>query len=146
MVLSGCAGGGHDHEHDDHAGHAHVHQAPHGGALGMIGDHLFQLEVVSNRDAGRIELFVLDGEAERFVRIAAPEIEGVAELGDSEWLLRFQAVANAATGEEVGNSSHFVAEAPNLVDMPEFELRFDRLELLGRTFEGVSIPFPEGSH
>lgn len=145
-ALSGCGGGDHDHDGHAEAGHAHVHHAPHGGALGMIGEHLFQLEVLSNREEGRIELYVLDGEAERFVRIAATEIEGVAKVGDREWRLRFKAVANAATGEEIGSSSHFVAEAPDLVEEPEFELRFDRLELLGQVFSRVSIPFPEGSH
>ena len=48
----------------------------------MLADHAFQLELLPNPDAGQLELYVLDGEAERFVRMydaadKAPETVGV---------------------------------------------------------------------
>lgn len=112
----------------------------------MLGDHVFQLELVPDSEEKQLDLYVLDGEAEHFVRISAATIEGVAKAGERVWALRFDAVANEATGETVGSSSHFTAEAPGLVDESEFVVMFDRIEILGQIFETVSIPYPKGSH
>lgn len=112
----------------------------------MLGNHAFQLEVVVNEAAERLELYVLDGEAERFVRVVDAEIPARGVAGEREWDLRFVAMANQATGETKGDSAQFAAEAKGLVAEPQFEIRFDRLELLGQVFEAVTIPYPEGSH
>ncbi|MBC2607831.1 hypothetical protein [Pelagicoccus albus] len=144
-LFTGC-GGGHDHDHDHEVGHEHVHHAPHGGALGMLGDHAFQIEIAPDADGGKVDLYVLDGEAENFIRIAAPAIAAVAEVAGSEQPLLFQAVASEATGETVGDSSHFSVLAPELAMKSEFEITFAELELLGQVFESVSIPYPEGTH
>lgn len=147
LILTGCGGSDdHDHDHEDHEGHGHVHHAPHGGALTMLGDHIFQLELVPDVEAKRLNLYILDGEAENFRRIVAPTIEGVAKVGEREWVLLFHAVANEATGETVGESSHFSVEAPELVNEDTFDVSFSRLELLGQVFDDVTIPYPEGSH
>lgn len=143
VALIGC-GAGHDHEDSDH--HAHAHHAPHGGALSMLGDHAFQLELVTDAATGSLTLYVLDGEAEQFVRISTAEIRGAGLAGGQEWELRFEAVANEATGESVGDSSQFTARAPELAILSNFEIRFERLDILGQIFEEVSIPYPEGRH
>lgn len=143
MALIGC-GADHDHEHSD--SHAHAHHAPHGGALSMLGEHAFQLELVLDAAKERLTLYVLDGEAERFVRISTAEIRGVGLAGGQEWELRFEAVSNEATGESVGDSSQFAARASELVKQSNFEVRFERLEILGQVYEDVSIPYPEGKH
>lgn len=146
LVLVGC-GGSHDHDHDhDHGSHGHAHQAPHGGALGMLGNHAFQIEIVPDPIRRELDLYVLDGGAQHFVRIGAESIEGTARAGSREWQLNFRAVASEATGESVGNSSLFSASAPELVGLREFVVSFERLELLGQVYENVAIPYPEGSH
>jgi len=144
LVASTGCGGGQDHDHDPH--HGHVHHAPHGGALSMLGDHAFQLELVADAGAETLRLYVLDGEAERFVRIAAPEIQANAIAGRQEWELQFKAVSHEATGESIGDSSQFNAAAPELAKQSKFEVRIEQLEILGQTFEDVSIPYPEGKH
>lgn len=150
LALVGCGGGtDHDHGHEtggEHAGHEHVHHAPHGGALAMLGDHAFQIEVLPQPVEGRIDLYVLDGEAEHFVRVSSPAFDARAKAGEQEWVLVFQAVANEATGETSGSSSHFTVLAESLAGEDSFELSFDRLELLGQVFEDVRIPYPEGTH
>lgn len=147
LTLVGC-GGSHDngHKEHEHEGHEHVHHAPHGGALTMLGDHAFQVEILPDPSDEQMDLYILDGEAGRFVRIAAPVLQGVAKAGERQWELRFQAVANDATGETVGNSSHFTASATELLNVNEFEVIFGRLEILGQVFEDVRVLYPEGSH
>lgn len=149
MAFVGCSGDhDHDHEHDhsDDHGHGHAHHAPHGGALTMLGDHAFQLELLPNPEENRLELYVLDGEAENFVRVGNEAFEGAVSVGGQEWRLRFDAVANEATGETIGNSSYFVAEAEAVSKLPKFELSFDRLDIRGQVFDSVALPYPEGAH
>jgi len=145
VTLTGC-GESHDHEHEHSDHRAHLHDSPHGGALSMLGDHAFQLELVVDAAAGGLTLYVLDGEAERFVRITSPEIRAKALIGGQEQELRFKAVSNGATGESIGDSSQFIARARELVQQSSFEIRFERLEILGQVFEEVSVPYPEGKH
>lgn len=112
----------------------------------MLGNHAFQIEVLPNREEGRIDLYVLDGDAERFVRIEALELEARATAGQREWALTFRAMENEATGETLGSTSHFTVQVEELAGLAEFELSFDRLEMLGQVFEDVRIPYPHGSH
>ena len=146
LVLTGC---GHDHDHDDHDDHdhgAHVHHAPHGGALTMLGDHVFQLEVLPDAEKRTVSIYVLDGEAERFIRIAAESISAKFVAGDESSELQLAAVANSATGETIGNTSLFVVSAPDWAGRERFKIQIDRLEILGQVFEGLELPFPEGKH
>ncbi len=144
-LFAGCSGQ-HDHDHSDDHSHGHAHHAPHGGALTMLGNHAFQLELLANPAAGQVELYVLDGGAENFVRIANNTIEGVARVGSQEWELSFKAVENKATGETIGDSSFFVAEADAVSKLSKFDLHFVRLDIRGQVFESVTLPYPEGAH
>jgi hypothetical protein len=72
LLALGCSRS-HDHAHDaaKSAGgevhrHGHVHTAPHGGLLVEVGDHQFNVELVIDREIGRIAAYVLDGHAENF--------------------------------------------------------------------------------
>lgn len=145
LFFVGCSGE-QGHNHSEGHSHGHAHHAPHGGALTMLGNHAFQLELLPNPEEGRLGLYVLDGGAENFVRVANEGFEGVARFGGEEWTLRFTAVANAATGESVGDSSYFVAEAEAVSKLPKFDLTFAKLEIRGQVFESVTLPYPEGAH
>lgn len=56
-------------EHDEHD-----HKAPHDGTLRMVGDHEAQLEFLLDDEAGKLSLYVLDGEAEKPQASEAKEI------------------------------------------------------------------------
>ena len=59
----------------------HIHVALHGGVLVEVGDHAYNLELVRDSDAGKLTVYVLDGHAENFVRIAVPSFELIAITG-----------------------------------------------------------------
>lgn len=141
LLLSACSKkSGHDHAH----GHHH-HTAPHGGTLVEIGDHQFNLEFVRDPAAGTLTAYVLDGHAENFVRISAPIIPVMATVGGTSMPLALKATANAATGETVGETSQFVAQADWLKTTEKFDVAIPALEIRGAKFAEVKFNFPKGS-
>lgn len=143
LLALGCSRS-HDHAHDaaksaggEAHGHGHAHTAPHGGLLVEVGDHQFNVELVIDREIGRVAAYILDGHAENFVRITQPAIE--LRLREPSRGLMLQAVANPATGETVGSTSQFEATAPWLKDSGALTGEIIRLEIRGATFSG--LPF-----
>jgi hypothetical protein len=123
--------------------HTHVDQPPHGGTPVSIGDE--HLEFVRDSGAGRLDAYVLDDEMEEFVRIAMPSFEVVATVGGEKRPLVFAAVPNPATGETVGDTSCFSAQADWLRTTPQFDAVLTRLELKGETYTNVTFNFPKGN-
>ena len=117
----------------------HVHRAPHGGTLVEVGDHAYNLEFLSERGDGKLTAYVLDGHAENFVRIAAPSFDIVAFVEGERRPLTFRAVANQATGETVGDTSQFEAQADWLKKLAEFPGTLPTLEIRGSKFENVAL-------
>ena len=134
--LVGCSKSGHNHAA---SGGGHVHVAPHGGTLVEIGDHAYNLELLRDPAAGKLTAWVLDGHAENFVRIAAPAIELVALTGGQRRPLSLKAVANAGTGETVGNTSQFEAQADWLKSAGELPGTIEAIEIKGTTFRNIAI-------
>src|SRR5207248_11682915 len=99
----------------------HEHVAPHGGTPVVLGDEAYHLELVRDADAGKLTAYVLDGEMENFIRVKAATFEIVATVGGAKQTLTFHAVASAATGETVGNSSQFEAQADWLKTTATFD-------------------------
>lgn len=97
-----------------HAQHQHHHRAPHGGTLIELGHEDAHLEIVVDRLTGGIAVYVLDGEAERAVKVAQPELDvhvnGPNQSTPVHVVLR--AAANVLTGEAVGHSSQFTGRHP----------------------------------
>lgn len=122
----------------------HEHRAPHGGTAVELGEEAFHLELVAE-EPGRLSAYVLDGELENFIRIAAPSFEVVATVGGQRQPLVFRAVASTATGETVGSTSHFTAEAEWLRSTPAFAAVLTELEVRGTTFKAVAFSFPMGN-
>lgn len=131
-----------------HAGHAHYHHhtAPHGGTLVELGQHIYALEFVRDAAAGKLSLYVLDGHAENFIRIAAPTLTLVATVGGEQRPLTLQAVANPATGETVGATAQFDAQADWLKATPSFDATLALIEIHGSKFENIAFNFPKGSN
>ena len=115
LILAACGDEHHhDHKGHDHKGHdhgAHAHVAPHDGTLVLLGEHGtgFHLEIILSKE-GMLDLYVLDGEVEHFVRIAQEELALQVSIKDSEsQSISMTAVEDATTGESTGNTSHFQA-------------------------------------
>lgn len=120
----------------------HVHTAPHGGTLVEVGEHQFSLEFVRDAAAGSLTLYVLDGHAENFVRLNARVIELVCEVKGRTEKLTLAAVANELSGETVGDTSQFAAQADWLKREGEFKGRIAALEIRGMAFKEIAFGFP----
>ncbi|MBA3849509.1 MAG: hypothetical protein C0502_05865 [Opitutus sp.] len=120
----------------------HAHTAPHGGTLVEVGEHQFALEFVRDAAAGTLTLYVLDGHAESFVRLSARTIEAVLEVKGRAEKLTLAAVANELSGETVGDTSQFAAQADWLRREGEFKGRIAALEIRGQTFKDIAFGFP----
>lgn len=129
----------------DSHGHHH-HTAPHGGTLVELGDHQFNLEFVRDAATGTLTAYVLDGHAEKFIRISLPIIPVTATVGGVPQPLALKATANAATGEMIGDTSQFVAQADWLKTTDTFTVTIPALEVRGARFADVTFNFPKGSN
>ena len=123
-----------------HAG-AHAHTAPHGGILVELGEHAYNLELLRDPATGKLTVWVLDGHAENFVRIASPTIELVAMPAGQFTPVSLKAMANTVTGETVGNTSQFEAQADWLKTAGEFA-GIVTVEIKGSKFEKISFVLP----
>jgi hypothetical protein len=123
--------------------HIHVDQPPHGGTPVSVGDE--HIEFVKDPGTGRLDAYVLDDEMEEFVRISMPSFEVVATVNGEKRSLIFSAVANSATGETVGDTSYFTAQADWLKTTSQFDAVLTRLELKGETYTNVAFNFPKGN-
>lgn len=123
----------------------HEHHPPHGGTPVVLGDEAYHLELVRSADTGTLEAYVLDGEMENFIRSAMPSIEIIATVDGKPQSLTLKAVANAATGETVGDTSLFQTQADWLKGTPTFDGILKSITIRGSTFSDVSFNFPKGN-
>lgn len=128
-----------DHAEGAGAVHTHQHAAPHGGMLVEVGNHQFNVEIVHDAATGTLTLYTLDAHAENFVRTAMPAIELSVTAGGQTRILTLHPVANAATGETVGATSQYQAEAAWLKGTSGLTGIITRLDFNGAAFE--QVPF-----
>jgi hypothetical protein len=143
VLATACSkSGSHDHDKkSDHTGHVHV--APHGGTLIEIGEHAYNVELLRDRAAGKLTAWILDAHAENFVRVKATELALVAMPGGLYTPLQLRAVANAATGETIGDTSQFEIEADWLKTAGDFAGIFT-VEINGTVYKDVAYAL--GAH
>ena len=136
-----------DHDHDKKSAHSsgHVHVAPHGGTLVEIGEHTYNVELLRDKTAGKLTAWVLDAHAENFVRLKAPAIALVAMPGGTFTPLSLKAVANAVTGEKVGDTSQFEVEADWLKTAGAFSGIFT-VEINGTVYKDVAYRLDDEAH
>jgi hypothetical protein len=132
VALMACGPGSHDHE----AGH-HAHAAPHGGTLVELGDHELHLEFVFPAGRDGLAAYVLDGHAERFIRVPIESFEVEVTLPEGARILTFEAVANDATGETVGNTSQFEARADWLDGTEGFDAVLKEITIQGKSYRDL---------
>jgi hypothetical protein len=123
----------------------HEHHPPHGGTPVVLGAEIYHLEFVLDSASGQLSAYVLDGEMENFIRIAAPSFEVVATVGGVKQTLFLSAVANYATGEKTGDTSLFATSADWLKTTKSFDAVVTQIEIRSTTFSGVEFNFPKGN-
>ncbi len=125
--------------------HAHEHKAPHGGTAVVLGNEAYHLEFVRDAASGKLTAYVLDGEMEKFIRLKAAALELAVTTGGEKRTLALRPVANSATGETVGDTSQFEAQADWLKNTPAFDAVVTSIEIKGTKFEQVAFNFPKGN-
>lgn len=162
LALTGCGDGndehhdhdhGHDHGHDHDHDHGHHHEAPHGGTLISLGDHVAHLELKLDNETGTLKIWVLDGEAEKPLRIEAKtltlrDVTAVLDPRSSPQTppfdLTLDAVPNDLTGESIGDSSTFVIVDARMTLFEKFTAKISDPSIPGAD-EPVTITYPEGN-
>lgn len=119
-------------------------QTPHGGTVVQLGD-LYCLELVRDPAPGRLEAYVLDGELENPIRVSDPSFEIEATVAGVPQTLKFQPVANPATGETAGQTSEFAAQADWLKTADQFSAVLAQIDVRGHQYRAVAFPFPQGN-
>ncbi|GMU91914.1 MAG: hypothetical protein AMXMBFR4_09720 [Candidatus Hydrogenedentota bacterium] len=128
------------------ASNSHHHEAPHGGTLVMLGDHVGHVELVLDTESGVLTAYVLDGEAERPVRIGMPALRLVISPDSREsFPLELSPVADPLSGETAGDTSVFRIEDERLQGLAQFRGSLQAIEIRGITLADVAFSFPEGN-
>ena len=134
---------GETHETDTH----HEHTAPHDGTLVVFGDEFAHIEFVLDQTTGKLTGYVLDGEAEKSVRLSQKVIELKIHREDieSDLSLQLSGVANVLTGETEGDTSQFAAQSDGLKGASEFHAEIVSIAIMGQMFANIDFEFPEGN-
>jgi hypothetical protein len=117
---------------------------PHGGTPVVLGEN-YKMELVLDAPAGRLEAYILDDDFENFVRTTMDSFEMTARLPGREETLMFKAVANHATGESIGDTSLFEAQADWLRTDTNFNAILKQVTVRGTTFSNIAFNFPKGN-
>jgi hypothetical protein len=123
----------------------HEHKAPHGGTAVALGQEAYHLELVRDSAAGTLTAYVLDGEMENFIRIKAPSFEITARVDGEQRPLVFKAAINPITGETLGDTAQFDAQADWLKTTTSFDATLINLQIRGNVFANVGFNFPRGN-
>lgn len=138
----GCSGG---HDHDHSLAGPHHHEPPHGGAGVTLGDEAAHIEFLADAETGTMIAWFFTPHMERYLRIQAESFEVLAKLPDGEARLTFRAVANAGTGETVGDTSQFVAQADGLAGVESFDAVLPEVTVRGTVYRNVAFNYPKGN-
>ncbi|MCC6487298.1 MAG: hypothetical protein IT364_07340 [Candidatus Hydrogenedentes bacterium] len=126
--------------------HVHHHEAPHGGTLVALGEHVAHIELVLESEEGYLTAYILDGEAENAVRVASRYIPvEISVEGKPSQTLDLFAVSNPLTGETEGNTSEFSGQSDTLKGQSRFRGRVGKVNVRGIDFDGVAFSYPEGT-
>jgi hypothetical protein len=127
---------------------AHEHHAPHKGSLQVLGEEFSHYELVLDPATGTLDVYVLDGEAEKAVRVKQKQLvfklKARGAKGPAVKVVA-KALANELTGETVGDTSQFEAVVPALKGAQAFDGSLVLGQVKGRTFKDLKIKHPEGN-
>jgi hypothetical protein len=122
----------------------HKDLPPHGGTPVALGDN-YNLELVRDSNTGTLSGYVLDDEMEDFIRSSSPAVTIDATVNGETRTLVLAAVANAATGETVGDTSLFQTQAGWLKTAKNFDGSVRGITIRGTKFADVKFSFPRGN-
>ena len=123
----------------------HEHKPPHHGTPVVLGNEEYHVELVLDPATGKLQAYILDGELENFIRIPTDSFILTAQLPGGAQSLVLKAVANRATGEKVGDTALFEAQADWLKTTPTFEAAIEELTVRASTYRHVAFNFPKGN-
>jgi len=123
----------------------HEHHAPHQGTLVEFGEEFAHLELVLDPATGQLTGYLLDGEAEKPVRIEQREIQVNVQAKTGDFAAVLKAVGNALTGEKPGDTSQFEGHADGLKGLKVFDASIAKVTVKGKDFAGVPFNFPKGN-
>ncbi len=110
-----------------------------------LGREDYHVELVLDRESGLLQVYVLDGEMENFVRCQAPSIEIRTTVGGREETLVLKAVPNSETGETVGDTALYQGPAGVAKAAGTFEGVLREITIRGTTYTDVKFSFPKGN-
>lgn len=142
LLGNGCSDSGPGGATDGHSHAGHGHQPKNGGQLVEVGRHQYNLEILPETAAGRLTVWILDAHAENYVRVTNAVLPLTVTVGGSDRAVELRAVANPASGETVGDTAQFQADAPWLAEHPTFAGRLDSFTLRGTTFTNLVFRHP----
>ena len=132
-------------DHDGH-GHSksgtHYHAPPHGGILIELGEHGsgYNLELFLE-DQGFLQIFVWDAHVDNLVRIEQENVDLlIPEDNSTQKTIVCTAVADAATGETVGDTSLFASSEP-MADQLPLKGVIPSIKVIGKTYENIPFEF-----
>lgn len=140
LLVVGCT----EHQHDESCrshGGLHVHEPLLGGQLMALGEHGsgYNLELLID-EKNRFSVYILDAHAENFVRIEQEFLQ--VDLSDgNKTSLALDAVADSATGETVGNTSHFQTKETVEKFLPLKGL-IQMIEIGSKQYSAIEFFFP----
>jgi hypothetical protein len=117
---------------------------PHGGTPVVVGSHGYHLELVRDAEKGRLQAYVLDGHADKYVAVPEPSFDLVATIGGKEE--RLTLLRTAVVGKPLAKeSSLFDGTAEWVKTATNFTAVIPTITLKGQTFKDVKVSFPKGS-
>lgn len=144
VLFVGCDS--HDHtagQASGGGGGGHHHESAHGGVAVELGDHQFHLDFLHEPASGTLTAWVMDAHAENFVRVPLPSFDVTVSTGSTNQVVTLAAVANASTGEKVGETSQFRGVSPVLQGITNFTGTVREVEIRGAKFSGVTFQYPK---
>jgi hypothetical protein len=123
----------------------HTHTAPHGGELVELGDHQYNLELVYDGGRGVLQVWVLDGHAENFIRLPIAGFQIEVDVDGKKQVLEMLPVANPVTGETIGDTALFEARAEFLMSANHFDGVIKAIKVRDSDFRNVRFHFHSGS-
>jgi hypothetical protein len=145
LVFAGCGEERSTSSNTSSKPHKHHHDPPHNGTGIELGEDEFHVELVLDAANGKMQAYLLSAHMAGFVRIPAEGFEMTATIAGKEETLVFKPVANSATGEKVGDTSQFEAQAEFLKTAKTFDGVLKVITIRGKTYKDVKFNFPKGN-
>jgi hypothetical protein len=122
-----------------------VHEPLLGGQLMALGEHGsgYNLELLIDEN-NRFSVYILDAHAENFVRIEQESLQ--VDLSDGNTTsITLDAVADSATGETIGNTSHFQSKGTVEKFLPINGI-IEMIEIGSQQYSEIDFVFPKETH